>query len=77
MSTKVHKRELTGAEIEHIRETLMACASEFDELFHSKDWFCTSVTDQIESSLEILSDNKNKDVTDDEEESDCYSRSSN
>lgn len=51
---KSHKRYLTGAEIAHIRETLCACDEEFTELMRSKEWYVTSVTDQIESSLEIL-----------------------
>lgn len=55
---KTITRTLNAAEITHIRETLRACATEFDELMRTKEWFVTMVTDQIESSLEILDDKK-------------------
>jgi hypothetical protein len=45
---------VTKVDREHIKETLLACYAEFEELMYTKDWFVTSVVDQIESSLEIL-----------------------
>lgn len=45
---------MTKADKEHIKEALLACYAEFEELMYTKDWYVTSVVDQIESSLEIL-----------------------
>lgn len=46
--------ELTGAEYEFLKETLLSCKAEFEELMKEKEWYSTEVTDRIESSLEIL-----------------------
>lgn len=45
---------MTKADKEHIREALLACMAEFEELMYTKDWYVTSVIDQIESSLEVV-----------------------
>lgn len=45
---------LNRVDREHLLETLKACKEEFEELVYTKDWYVTSVLDQIESSLEIL-----------------------
>ena len=45
---------MTKADKEHIKEALLACYAEFEELMKTKEWYVTSVVDQIESSLEIL-----------------------
>lgn len=42
------------ADREHIKEALLACYAEFEELMKTKEWYVTDVVDQIESSLEIL-----------------------
>lgn len=53
---KIAKRELSSEEVDFIRETLKAAGSEFDELFRSKEWFVTSVSEDIEEAIGILED---------------------
>lgn len=45
---------MTRADREHIKEALLACYAEFEELMKTKEWYVTDVVDQIASSLEIL-----------------------
>ena len=47
---------LSSADREHIRETLLDCKAEFEELIRTKEWYVTDVIDRIESSLEILNE---------------------
>lgn len=45
---------ITEQEAEYLKETFKSALAELDELVRTNEWYVTKVTDQIESSLEIL-----------------------
>jgi len=51
--------EFSDVEIAHLKETLLTCREDFEELYRTREWFVSDALDLIESSLEILN---NKDV---------------
>lgn len=50
---------MTAQQLNQIRETLLSCKREFEELENQYEWFTTPCIDRIEKTLKLLSQNAN------------------